>query len=406
MKKYPITFWYGIPRDLVSDERIKEAVDAGFTVIESRYDVETNKKVLRLCEKYGVEASIFDDRMYNALNGEEGWEKSLDAIVEDYKDFPALRDYFLRDEPEAFFFPNLARVKEYLKKIDPKHKALINLLPVIPLESVENYENNYMNPFMEQIRPEILSYDHYCLIKREVPQLTNLPEALVSKECREHNKTQDIIYEKYNRPGYYYNLAEFRELSLAHNIPWMVIIQVVEHWMFRFLSEAEIRWEVYQAMAYGPSCISYFTYWTPENTGEAWSYHHALINTDGTKNNNYYVVSNINKEIAAIGELIQNAKSEAVFHVGDEVDEKIVAFTSYKGIESIDAETVTIGFFDNDMFIIANKTFENSQKVAARSSKKIKHFNKKSFVWESLEHVNNVYFIELNSGDGELFMFD
>ena len=79
MKQYPITFWYGIRPEFLSKERLLEAKEAGFNIIECIYDPETNKKVLRWCEELGLKANVGDPRIGQALAGEEGWEALLDA---------------------------------------------------------------------------------------------------------------------------------------------------------------------------------------------------------------------------------------------------------------------------------------------------------------------------------------
>ena len=59
---YPITYWYGIRKEFLSRERLKEAREAGFNLIECAYDTETNLRVLALCAELGLRANVQDPR--------------------------------------------------------------------------------------------------------------------------------------------------------------------------------------------------------------------------------------------------------------------------------------------------------------------------------------------------------
>ena len=59
-KLYPITYWYGVRPEFLSKERLIEAKEAGFTIIECSYGPETNQKVLTWCEELGLKANVGD----------------------------------------------------------------------------------------------------------------------------------------------------------------------------------------------------------------------------------------------------------------------------------------------------------------------------------------------------------
>ena len=147
-KLYPITYWYGIRPEFLSKERLMEAQEAGFNIIECHYGTETNKKVLRWCEELGLKANVGDPRIDAALAGAEGWEKGLDDMIADYAEFPAVNRFFVRDEPVDDYFPTLGRVTDYLNTHDPAHGEYINLLPihaVPPAEGEEDRKSTRLN---------------------------------------------------------------------------------------------------------------------------------------------------------------------------------------------------------------------------------------------------------------------
>ena len=402
MKAFPITYWYGIRPEFLCKERIEEAIACGFNVIECCYDPEDNFRVLKWCDELGVRAIVSDGRIYAALNQSEGWQDSLRAMMDDYREYSSLLYYHLKDEPTEPQFALLRTIAEFMKEYDPAHPAYINLLPVPALANAENYAH-YVRAFMETVHPAILSYDHYSFQKKEVEALTDMPEAIVSPECRERNHTEGVLYEKYNRPAVFDNLEICRSLSEEFQTPFMSIILAVEHWDYRLLNEAELRWEAFNCMAYGISMLSYFTYWTPGvNHDEPWSYHHGIINADGSRDAHYDMVRSINAELAVIGPMLLERKSTGVFHVGPEVDQ-VVPFEAFNGIDAIEARTLTAGFFDDDILLIVNKDIESAQTVRIRTGKALSILNKKTLTrTELFPSAGGVYTVELAAGDGAM----
>ena len=112
--------------------------------------------------------------------------------------------------------------------------------------------------------------------------------------------------------------------------------------------EGEVRWEAFNALTYGSTGLSYFTYWTPgANHSEPWSYHNGIILSDGTRGEKYEIVKRINRELQVLyrglvdplpGESMApgDIRSEAVFHVGAETDETVKPFAGHKHIRTLD----------------------------------------------------------------------
>lgn len=352
MEQYPITFWYGIPKKFLSKDRIIEAKECGFNIISCSYDAETNLQVLRWCEELGLLAIVQDSILDRALLQHEGWEDELHRMSDIYRDCPALLWYHLKDEPMDDEFPLLGKITSVMKACDPAHPVYINLLPCIafhmirgiPLEDSYRVYENHVRNFLDTVKPEMLSYDHYSFRKREVDSLGELPEAAVSDECRKKDNLEGKLFEEWDFPGFFENLEMNRRISREYGVPLMNIILVVEHWFYRLLGEPEIRFEAYNSIAYGVDILSYFTYWTPGETGEPWSFHHGIINGDGTRDVHYDMIKSINREISSIGAILKKKTSSAVFHVGGTAD-KVTSFSPFAGISSIDANDLTVGFF-------------------------------------------------------------
>lgn len=357
MKEYLITYWWGVPESYFTEERVVEAIEDGFNLLHFSYKPENNKKALAFCKKHGVQAMIADRRMYKAMNEPENREAILAELTDDYKNEPALFGYYITDEPNAEQFPMLADIVAILKRLDPAHPAYINLFP--------NYANAkqlgtptydaHLRAYMDTVKPEILSYDHYHLLTTEQPK-----EFITFADEREAG-IYAAAQKRTSRAGFYDNIEAIRKYGLEYGVPYMLIILLTEHGPYRYLNEAEIAYEAYQTLAYGCSMLSYFTYWTPDG-GDHWHFRNGIISEDGQKCSHYYDVQKINREIAPIGRHIANTTSTAVFHVGEE-KEQIVPFVPYHGIDAVEGGNLTVGFFADNTMLIANKDFHADAEV-------------------------------------------
>lgn len=401
--------WVGIPENFLQTEedmrfRLEEVKEAGINLVNLQYEPELNKKMLCLCEEIGLKASLKDPRFNGVYAQEDGWRETVREITADYMNYPALLEYRLKDEPQDSDFDRLAEITAEFRKNDPDHGVYINLLPLLALGNTENYVKHVAS-FLSKVKPRILSYDYYSLLKREVPELDMYPEAVISKENREANGWEGKIFEKYNRETFYDNIETVRRLASEAGIPWMIIVMLTEHWQYRYLNEAEIRWEVFQSLVYGPERISFFTYWNPGKTGESWSYHHAMIECDGTRDAHYDMVRNVNKDAQAVRAVLDGAESLGVYHVGPETDKVTFFDDPVCGIDNIDAESVSVGFFEKDgrnFALIANKDMEESQTITVETTKRLLMLDRDSGDWEPLPSVCGVAFAEIGAGDGIL----
>ncbi len=219
--------------------------DAGLNVVmppcEGAASVERNLKILDTAKAAGLKAMIADARMPLSLSGNPTGKASLDAIVKDYKKHPALLGYFLTDEPGAGGFVGLGEVVAYLKEIDPEHVAYINLLPNYATSNqqaassqlgTDTYDQ-YLDKFLQTVKPDVLSYDHYHFLKGS------------------------------DRPGFIANLASAQQATATGSpfqraTPFWQIVLSVEHGPYRMLNENELRYEAMQTLVFGGQGIGLF----------------------------------------------------------------------------------------------------------------------------------------------------
>lgn len=420
---FTITYWYGIRKEFLSRERLIEAKEAGFNLIECAYDTETNKQVLTWCEELGLKANVNDPRMTVALAGEEGWETALDTMIADYRDYPAVNRFFMRDEPVDDYFPTLGRVARYLHEHDPAHGEYVNFLPhpAVPqiegMDMLERY-NLHMDNYIAEVHPSLLSYDHYTLTYRQVESLEGKKPARLSEENIKRNDREGILYEAVDRPDFYDNLMLVRNKAAEIGVPWMAIILLVEHWHYRWPTEGEVRWEAFTALAHGVSALSYFTYWTPGvGHTEPWSYHNGIILSDGTRGEKYEIVKAINADLQALytglelplpnGKIpAEPHKSVAVYHTGDEPDRLAMPFAPFGQVKAITTPDggiprAVVGVFgDGDRFMVVSKDHDEPVTMVLDCNAPLWHLNKSTGVWESCDGTYT-----FAPGDGELFAY-
>ncbi len=416
-----ITYWYGIRKEFLSIGRLKEAQEAGFNLIECAYDTETNKQVLDWCEALGLKANVSDPRMHIALAGEEGWETALDAMIEDYRAFPAVNRFFMKDEPVDEYFPTIGRVARYLHDHDPVHGEYVNFLPHHAVPQIEGMDmldryNLHMDRYIAEVHPSLLSYDHYSLSCRRVDSLEGKKPARRSEDNIKRNGWEGQLYEAVDNPNFYDNLILVRNKAAEIGVPWMTIILLVEHWHYRWPTEGEVRWEAFTALAHGVSALSYFTYWTPGTAHtEPWSYHNGIILSDGTRGEKYEAVKAINADLQALYAGLETPlpngsiptdpyRSVAVYHVGDEADRLATPFVPFGKVKAIttpagDIPRAVVGVFgSNDRFMVVNKDYDTPVTMVIDCEAPLWHLNKSTGVWDVCDGEYT-----FAPGDGELF---
>ncbi len=412
MDKFMITNWCGVPHKFVRNadgsvavDRFREVAESGINlVVAYDYGYKTNCEMLAVCHELGLRVTLCDDRIDRAVRTSENRRELLRAVVEDYSGYPALLGYHILDEPNSGSFPALAEIREILSELDPAHEAYINLFPnYASLEMLGNPTYyDHLDDFITQVKPEILSYDHYHFIKGE-------PMAQAEFADERQNQILAAAYSKIERAGFFDNIEDAMAVSRKRNTPFMVIILVTEHGPYRNLTEGEIRWEVFQSLCYGAKRISYFTYWTPgvdrEEGDSIWHWQNGMINKDGTRNAHYHMIAGINRELQAMGDILLPHAVREVFHFGHEPDGKVRYWKdSYGDVTSMTAERMTVGFYDRGYILLASKNYEAAEPVTftVTADKSVRLYDKADGLWKTLEPVDGAYTLTLAAGDGEL----
>ncbi len=296
-KQFLITFWLPPP---ATDEILAN-------VAAEHYNLTWVQQVegLDAAARHRLRAMLYSDLLSPEALDDPAKRAQLDALIGKVKDHPALEAYFITDEPGAGAFAGLGRLVAYLRQRDPAHLAYINLYPTyanetqlgVSADAAErakvgypmNFEGvgvsdktvlayrEHVRRFIEIVKPDLISYDHYHFLKTGDGQ------------------------------QYFLNLALIRMAALEARKPFLNTIQAsdgVPTW--RLPNAAEMRWLVYTTLAYGGRGISYFIYWGSKTyTG---------LYQDGKPIALAKDVAVLNREMTRLGPTLLELDSMGVYH--------------------------------------------------------------------------------------------
>lgn len=277
-----VTYWAGPP---MTDTTARQMADGGWNLVWCR------ENEMDVALRYGLRCYLYDPLLNPKSLDTPGETAKLDALIERVRNHPALYAYHLKDEPGVSMFPDLARLVRHLHERDPAHLAYINLYPTYANlrqlglsdkaepSPVSAYKE-YLRRFVKEIRPDLISYDHY------------------------HFGT------KGDSKDYFLNLALIREAALDAGVPFLNIVQACS-WTpsMRIPNGNELRWLVYTSLAYGAQGISYYVYYHPKHNG-------GMALADGTPTPLYHAAKILNREFVAIATELQGLRSLGVYHWG------------------------------------------------------------------------------------------
>ena len=278
---FPIMAYGGPPEGEATVERSREFAGAGFTHNYSgSSSAEAMAKVLDVAREAGVKAFVACPEL----------SADPEGTAKRFKDHPALAGYFLRDEPGAADFADLAGWCRRIQSVDSEHPCYINLFPnyATPQQLGTATYQEHLDRFVAEVPAQILSFDHYPVIR-------------------------DASGERL-RPEWYDNLERVSAAARKAGKPFWAFALSVAHDPYPIATVPHLRVQVYSNLAYGAQGIQYFTYWTSKS--DTWNFHEAPIGLDGQRTPVYDRVKQVNQEIQALRGVFQGAQVLSVGHTG------------------------------------------------------------------------------------------
>ena len=179
--------------------------------------------------------------------------------VPNYAKHPALKGFLMWDEPSATDFEKLAETKKKFDELMPENLIFfVNLFP--QTSSYEHlfgegyspkavdYENNYIDLFVDEVDPEQLSVDYYPLMKQD--------------------GNENLLV----KPSYFENLDTLANKAKEEKLPFDWTILAAGHkagdGTYVTPTEEQLRWQMAVALAYGASSITHYIYASHEEDYE------------------------------------------------------------------------------------------------------------------------------------------
>ncbi|ACQ78417.1 conserved hypothetical protein [Beutenbergia cavernae DSM 12333] len=300
-EEFPIGLFWPPPPFETNVERYTEIKDAGFTfLITGNYlfDAHIVRHALGVADEVGLKVLVSDDLAVKiaaqrftiddaggrlTLTREEAGAFIREAHG-NYAAHPSFAGLNFFDEPFPERYPTLGAAFDLYRETSGAHLPYANLLPNIFGDGYDDY----LNGFVEQVRPSVVSFDRYPLLA---------------------GGAEDA--------DYFDNWARVRRVGLAHDVPTWVFIQTLAYANHREPTAAELAWQVNVSLAYGAKGIQYFTYWTPDPArGEG--FEPALVTVDGELTPRYDAARDLNTRwLRQVGKQLKPLRPETVGHANE-----------------------------------------------------------------------------------------
>lgn len=307
-------------------------------------------KELALCRKLGLGAIVVSEPEFPSLKSFRG-RTNIDREIEEWVkgmvkasgSNPAVKGFFIMDEPGVKDFSMLAKAVSAVKRYAPGKLAYINLFPDYatigaPDKSqlgTSNY-TEYLERFVQEVEPQVLSYDNYAV--------------QISQDLRDPLKAA----------SYYRNLLEVRRVGLKYNLPYLNIVCGNQIRPYATIpSPANLAFQAYTTLAAGYRGVGWFTYYEV-------GYHYAAINSEGNRSLTWEYLKEINRQVATLAPVLSRLHSTGVFFT---TPAPVAGLPTLPGsvIQAVkSAEPMMVGEFKNatgEIYVmIVNLSLEHSAK--------------------------------------------
>jgi hypothetical protein len=312
--------WVSPPADSTTSARIAEVAATGFDLMLPALNdsgrTADNLSRMDLAAANGMRCLVWDQRFerFQTLDPRSAQGGAwLDTIVATYRTHPGFGGYYLGDEPPVARFSVLAALHAELRVRDPDHPAWNDLLGSYG-GGWEQWPA-YARAYLDSTHASVLCYNEYDF------QISGDKELFVRQ------------------------LAAASQIADQYGIPFWVIVQVIQHFDYRALTDGELRWQPSMALAYGAHGTGYFTYWTPsQDPAIDWRY--GMIDSTGATTHWYDVVSAFNPRVLAAGRVMARFTRLWTAHAGS-VPPGAAAFEPQVWISAVSGRAALGAFADS-----------------------------------------------------------
>ena len=272
--------WDTIP---VSKERYEDLYECGFNL--AGFAAPTSLDLIHAAK---LKAFVSDPKRIDVRGGKELPDEEVATRVRDLvastKDHPATFGYHVLDEPPRELFPQVKRWVDRFHAEAPDKIAFVNLFPDYGQNVARNVDDNYhkyMTAFVDEMKPQVLSYDHYALFE-----------------------------DGSMRPQYFPNLETGRAVSQKAGVPFYHVVLANAHFNYAEPTPAWMRFQVYTSLAYGVRGIAWFTFVDRERG----NYRNSAVDLYGRRTPTWEMIRDVNLVCHRLAPTLTKMSNANVFH--------------------------------------------------------------------------------------------
>ena len=360
-QEYPVGAWIPPIPEVVTtqealNERYAEAKAVGINLINATFEYATPGALDRCLEA----ARVNGQRVMIGMPHEN--EDTCVAIVRKTRDNPVVIGYTMKDEPTPEHFQQLGVLRDKLKaEARDDQFIMCNLLPNYftswdeapdPETGLTTYQK-YIKDYMDIVRPDCLSLDHYPLGIEPANDLALL-------KC------------------FLKNLADIRNYGHQYGVETWGFIQSSGWNDRREPNEKELRFVINLHLAFGLKELTYFLYWQPWEMGKACDGYDytGMITYQGKRSPIYERVDRLDKEwrIMATACLDYDCQAFILTNLEEMLVEGMTdaqVADRFGRVEAIQSEgKMFTGCFDNDKgsegYFVVNFDYQGDSDSSAR----------------------------------------
>lgn len=355
--------------DYYSDEFMQMVVDCGVNLITSNgaeYSTYPNKtfELLDQAEKFGIGIFVNDGLVNGSLAEDTLPLEQLDDRLSAYINHPACIGAYVVDEPTTDYYISdeisrrLADYAPLIQNLDELGvSAYMNMYPLTSIGTKEVYRQ-YLRDKLENCPTPFLSYDRYLF-----------------------NEGNDLTYANIH----FVNMALVREAAEEYDVPFWCFVQAGAQWndaQIHFDSngywptEGAFKWQANTSLAFGAKGLQYFPllqpYWFAYAESTDFDFaRNGLISAWATKNRWWYYAQNVNKQIAAVDEVLMNSVNKGIIISDDSMladfdgVDYVMKGTAWRELEDVSGTTMVgcFNYFGKSAFYVVNYDIEHAQKI-------------------------------------------
>ena len=328
--------WWSTDPALISDGYIRKIAESGCDFIMSSQLRDTAKinELLTLCDRYGVECVVFDERTYDNA------EVDIGSITKEYADHVSYVGNMIKDEPGVTQFDHLRRVYDRFREQTPGKDAYINLLPMYA--SVAQLEYGAEAQAIEYYETRGTSYgehlEAYC-------QKFDTPYICVDVyPCRtaEDGETRTIY------PGYLENLAQIAACCRKYDREmWIMVQDLMWYQPSRVPDDVDLRWQFWTVLSFGVKAIFHYCLATPPGHTDG------LLNAAGERSPLFYTAKGFHRFLKGIEDPYLSFRNVGAFAVNEREDLPYLHFedqkTDFAPVRAVESTSpLLIGCFEGE----------------------------------------------------------